>query len=95
LKYFTGCIAYTTSLQREFEQSEFNYVKAFGNSIGVELGRLAALDADRRKSDFIGSISHELRSPLHGLLASGTHLISSFRQLVLIFDSGIPGGDGV
>ena len=30
--------------------------------------------AERQKGDFIGSISHELRSPLHGILASAEFL---------------------
>jgi signal transduction histidine kinase len=36
----------------------------------TEISRLATLAADQQKSDFIGSVSHELRSPLHGILAS-------------------------
>ncbi|KAL1641764.1 hypothetical protein SLS58_005803 [Diplodia intermedia] len=36
----------------------------------TEVARLATLVSDQQKSDFIGSISHELRSPLHGILAS-------------------------
>jgi signal transduction histidine kinase len=36
----------------------------------AEVARLDTIAADRAKSDFISSISHELRSPLHGILAS-------------------------
>ena len=36
----------------------------------AEVSRLAALVASRIKVDFVSSISHELRSPLHGILAS-------------------------
>jgi len=36
----------------------------------AEVSRLSALDASLMKVDFISSISHELRSPLHGILAS-------------------------
>ncbi|KAL8366269.1 hypothetical protein RB595_004846 [Gaeumannomyces hyphopodioides] len=49
---------------------DLNYLAAFGNSIMAEVARLDAVNADRAKSDFISSISHELRSPLHGILAS-------------------------
>jgi len=35
-----------------------------------EVSRLSALVASQLKADFISSISHELRSPLHGILAS-------------------------
>ncbi|KAF2816038.1 uncharacterized protein BDZ99DRAFT_127452 [Mytilinidion resinicola] len=49
---------------------DFLYCIAFCNCVMTEIGRLATLAADQQKSDFIGSISHELRSPLHGILAS-------------------------
>lgn len=54
--------------------SEVNYLVAFGNSIMAEVSRLATIAADQQKGDFIGSISHELRSPLHGILASAEFL---------------------
>ena len=41
---------------------------AFGNSVMAEVSRLASIASDRQKADFIGSISHEFRSPLHGTL---------------------------
>ena len=47
---------------------------AFGNSVMAQVSRLASMIADRQKADFIGSISHELRSPLHGILASAEFL---------------------
>jgi signal transduction histidine kinase len=36
----------------------------------ADVARLEAMATDRAKSDFISSISHELRSPLHGILGS-------------------------
>ena len=36
----------------------------------TEVSRLNTLSADRAKGDFINNVSHELRSPLHGILAS-------------------------
>ena len=35
-----------------------------------EKSRLDVMATDREKLDFISSVSHELRSPLHGILAS-------------------------
>jgi signal transduction histidine kinase len=35
-----------------------------------EVSRLNTLSADNAKGDFISNVSHELRSPLHGILAS-------------------------
>ncbi|KAI9838064.1 MAG: hypothetical protein M1819_006219 [Sarea resinae] len=40
----------------------------------AEVSRLESVAADQSKADFIGSISHELRSPLHGILASNEFL---------------------
>ncbi|KAL5379894.1 hypothetical protein DPSP01_008176 [Paraphaeosphaeria sporulosa] len=51
-------------------ESEFPYLKAFGNTITSEIARWSAQRSDRAKSTFIASISHELRSPLHGILGS-------------------------
>lgn len=45
------------------------YVSAFAHSLRSELSRLDTLVADKAKETFISSISHELRSPLHGVLA--------------------------
>ncbi|KAJ4348262.1 uncharacterized protein N0V89_009634 [Didymosphaeria variabile] len=51
-------------------ESEFPYLKAFGNTITSEFARWNAQRSDRAKTTFIASISHELRSPLHGILGS-------------------------
>jgi signal transduction histidine kinase len=51
-----------------------DYLSAFGNSIMAEVSRIEASALSLAKSDFISSISHELRSPLHGILA-GTELL--------------------
>lgn len=46
---------------------DITYLTAFGNCIMAEKSRLDSELADRAKSDFISVVSHELRSPLHGL----------------------------
>lgn len=50
--------------------TELPYLKAFGNTITSEIARWNAQRSDRAKTTFIASISHELRSPLHGILGS-------------------------
>ena len=57
-----------------------------------ECSRLDTVLADKQKSDFVGTISHEMRSPLHGLLASVEFLaeteLSGFQQsLISTIDS--------
>ncbi|MCJ1383339.1 hypothetical protein MMC17_006452 [Xylographa soralifera] len=69
-RWFAYSVAYTTSPTRILQLEELVYLASFGNSVLAELSRLDTLAADRAKADFISSISHELRSPLHGILAS-------------------------
>ncbi|KAI9771345.1 MAG: hypothetical protein M1840_002315 [Geoglossum simile] len=70
-RWFAGSFAWTTRSTRVLTHAEdLSYLAAFGNSIMADVARLDAMAADRAKSDFISSISHELRSPLHGILAS-------------------------
>lgn len=54
------------------------FVHAFLNSVSVECSRVTIAAANRQKGDFISSISHELRSPLHGIIAS-TELLAESR----------------
>jgi hypothetical protein len=68
---FSAFFAYTTNEFRNLASNpDFLYCIAFCNCVMTEISRLATLAADQQKSDFIGSVSHELRSPLHGILAS-------------------------
>jgi signal transduction histidine kinase len=69
-RLFAYNIAWTTDRNRVFQREDFAYLASFCNSITSELSRLDTLAADRAKANFISSISHELRSPLHGVLAS-------------------------
>ena len=74
-RWFTAGFAWTTSSRQMFSvETELNFFMAFGNSVMAHVSRLASMAADRQKADFIGSISHELRSPLHGILASAEFL---------------------
>ena len=74
-RVFSGCFAWTNSSHQVFScETELSFLIAFGNSICAEISRLEMIAADQQKGDFIGSISHELRSPLHGVLASAEFL---------------------
>lgn len=56
------------------KQGELAFLTGFGNSVMAECSRLDTQMADEKKTAFIGSISHELRSPLHGIMASAEFL---------------------
>jgi signal transduction histidine kinase len=70
-RWIAGGFIWTTKAgQLMSPDNELPYLQAFGNSITSEIARLNAQKADRAKTTFIASISHELRSPLHGILGS-------------------------
>ncbi|TVY23559.1 Autoinducer 2 sensor kinase/phosphatase [Lachnellula hyalina] len=70
-RWFAGTLVSSTSPTRSLcPYEDLTYLAAFGNSAMAEVARLSAQVLDKMKSDFISSISHELRSPLHGVLAS-------------------------
>lgn len=74
-RWLSGCFAWSTEPTRVLsKQSELAFLTAFGNSVMAEWSRIDTEIADQKKGDFIGSISHELRSPLHGILASAEFL---------------------
>lgn len=51
-------------------ETEMHFVAAFCDIVVAETRRLEVSTSDLAKSDFISSVSHELRSPLHGILGS-------------------------
>ncbi|KAF5011133.1 hypothetical protein FDECE_2741 [Fusarium decemcellulare] len=64
-------LVYTNTPVRAFTvEGELSYLRAFGMLAAAEIVRLEALQSDKAKSDALGSLSHELRSPLHGVLLS-------------------------
>ncbi|KAK5109264.1 hypothetical protein LTR62_007138 [Meristemomyces frigidus] len=73
-RWFAAAIGWTTDPSRVLDHADLNYLAAFCNSIMADVSRIETSALSRAKSDFISSISHELRSPLHGILA-GTELL--------------------
>ncbi|KAI5248512.1 hypothetical protein E4T43_01427 [Aureobasidium subglaciale] len=70
-RWDAGCIVYSNSPIRVFSlESEMCYLKAFCDVITAKIGRLDMEMSHKVKSDFLSSISHELRSPLHGILGT-------------------------
>ncbi|KAK4999033.1 hypothetical protein LTR66_001841 [Elasticomyces elasticus] len=74
-RWFAGSIVWTYDPARVLSfRADLNYLGAFGDVIMAEIGRLAAQTEAKAKTTFISSISHELRSPLHGILGSVEYL---------------------
>lgn len=77
-RWFAGVVAWSYRADRYFTaEDDLSYLMAFGTTIMGEVARLDAIRADRAKSDVLGSISHELRSPLHGILGGVDMLYST------------------
>lgn len=87
-RWYSGCIAWTRIPQRVFSlDDELTFLFSLGNSVMAEVHRLGAEYAEQAKSDLLSSLSHEMRSPLHGLfgtveLLSDTTLSASQYSMV-------------
>lgn len=70
-RWFGASLALSYSPKRIFSaRNELGYIAAFCDVLLAEIWGLEAQMIGLSKSDFISSISHELRSPLHGILGS-------------------------
>jgi hypothetical protein len=68
-RWFASSFIWSSDPMRVFtSEQDLSYLAAFSNSAMAEVARLDMKLADSAKADFISSISHELRSPLHGIL---------------------------
>lgn len=77
--WYAAAIGWTTDPTCSFEERDMTYMSAFSNSIMIEIARLDALVVGMAKGDFLSCISHEFRSPLHGIMAS-TELLEEALQ---------------
>ncbi|GAB7326475.1 hypothetical protein MBLNU13_g10474t1 [Cladosporium sp. NU13] len=71
-------LSWTRERMRLFEEDDVALLSAFCNSAVANLARKDAVHTMQTKSKFMESISHELRSPIHGILASAELLESRY-----------------
>ncbi|KAJ5135671.1 CheY-like superfamily [Penicillium bovifimosum] len=70
-RWYSGALTWTTASHRVFTSNdELAFLLTFGNSVMAEVHRLGSHFADRAKSDLLSGLSHELRSPLHGIFGT-------------------------
>ena len=70
-RWSAGGFIYTCNIKRVFNiDLDLSYLRALGMLAAAEAFKLEALAADKAKTDALGSLSHELRSPLHGAVLS-------------------------
>ncbi|KAK5117879.1 hypothetical protein LTR85_008653 [Meristemomyces frigidus] len=71
LKHLAGCFAWTSEIPPVFtDGTVLCSYKAFLHSVVAEISRLDTVAAVKQQSSFVSSVSHELRSPLHGILGA-------------------------
>ncbi|OGM41847.1 sensor histidine kinase [Aspergillus bombycis] len=69
-RWVAGTLVWSRGSDRALGVYDLPYLRVLGDSIISELARIDWSTTQQAKSDFISSVSHELRSPLHGILAS-------------------------
>ncbi|KAL4907865.1 hypothetical protein BDW74DRAFT_113102 [Aspergillus multicolor] len=74
-RWISGLVTWTH--RSHFLTGDLDYVRAFVDSIVLEISHLNRALTERSKYDLVSSISHELRTPLHGMLANSDLLDSS------------------
>lgn len=81
-QWLAGTFVWTrdSDQERSLGLDELHYFKVFGDSIISEIARLDWTQKEKSKFDLISSMSHELRSPLHGMLANAELLSASSLQ---------------
>ncbi|KAI8203714.1 hypothetical protein K4K48_007346 [Colletotrichum sp. SAR 10_66] len=74
-RWFAGGFACTKTATRVLTiEGELSYLRAFGAVIMSEVDRINTRLVNKAKTDLLSSLSHELRSPLHGIIL-GTELL--------------------
>ncbi|KAH6610186.1 histidine kinase [Trichoderma cornu-damae] len=77
-RWYAGGFICTKDVTRSLSiEQELSYLRAFGMLAMSEILRFKDLRADKAKTDALGSLSHELRSPLHGILLNAELLIDT------------------
>ncbi|KAL4765299.1 uncharacterized protein BDW70DRAFT_168670 [Aspergillus foveolatus] len=74
-RWIAGLVIWTS--RYHFKQQDLEYVRLFSGTIVSELARIDQASTNKSKDHLLSSVSHELRSPLHGMLANSELLQST------------------
>lgn len=75
-----GNALWTRGTHRALGMEELHYFKVFGDSIVSKVSRVHWMATEKSKFNFVSSVSHEFRLPLHGILASAELLHATALQ---------------
>ncbi|KAK4495512.1 hypothetical protein PRZ48_013844 [Zasmidium cellare] len=73
-RLIAGCFLWTSVTGRMMLDADLSFLRAFSNCIVSEVVRMNMQKNEASKTTFIASMSHELRSPLHGILGAAEFL---------------------
>ncbi|KAJ5263320.1 hypothetical protein N7478_010925 [Penicillium angulare] len=77
-RWYSASIAWTQVRHRVFTSNdELSFLFAFGYSMMAEVHRLGSVFSEQSKSSLLAGLSHELRSPLHGIFGMADLLNTS------------------
>ncbi|KAG9569593.1 hypothetical protein KCU71_g2004, partial [Aureobasidium melanogenum] len=68
--FYAAMLGWPNNSSRIFTEQDLLSLSIYGRILTADISRLDAIDTEATKSDFVSSLSHELRSPLHGCLAA-------------------------
>ncbi|KAJ6256085.1 hypothetical protein Dda_9177 [Drechslerella dactyloides] len=71
---YGSLFVWTTQEKTVFVKDQIGYLKTFVQLIMLDVIRQNAVSAEREKEGFISNISHELRSPLYGIMGASDGL---------------------
>ncbi|KAL3438202.1 hypothetical protein BDV09DRAFT_160162 [Aspergillus tetrazonus] len=74
-RWIAGLVIWTS--RYHFKQQDLEYVRVFSGTIVSEVAQIDRAATNKSKDDLLSSVSHELRSPLHGMLANSELLQST------------------
>ncbi|KAF5668661.1 ATPase ATP-binding domain-containing protein [Fusarium heterosporum] len=92
-RWFAGGFAYSDKSSRVFSpKRELSYLRALGSVLMAEVSFIKEREVELSKLDVLDSISHELRSPLHGIffgasILRGRDLIPSQEDALLSIEA--------
>lgn len=68
-RWFAGGFVCTKTPTRVLTiEGELSYLRAFASVVMSEVDHVSSMLVDKAKTDLLSSLSHELRSPLHGII---------------------------
>ncbi|EPS35025.1 hypothetical protein PDE_09990 [Penicillium oxalicum 114-2] len=80
-RWFGACFCWSSAETRVFSTHvDLGGLIGFGSSLMVEHSRIRSQESAVKKGDFISTISHEMRSPLHGILGANELLSEHIRS---------------